>query len=269
VTQRVSIPVPWRLMLKRAQYQLVPVGTMILCTMLVAWLWVRNARSLTVFGEVNAVRVSIESKYPAMLLELPRQVEMFDTVRKGQIIARLDVDVEERQLERLEAQLDSLKKDGGDPATTTRPVSMAMRDIEAQMGELRARIDARDIKSPIDGTVMQIFDRPGESAKLAMPIMTIAADKGDFIICYVRQNQVVRPAVGMAVTVRSRASSSGYSFTSHVSSVAPQVQALPERYQRDRNIVEYALPVQVELPPEADVRPGEMVDVVFHPSQTK
>ena len=268
MAERSAIRVPFRLLLKRAQYQIVPVGTMILCTMLVTWLWVRNARSLTVFGEVNAIRVSIESKYPGMLLELPRPVEIFDTVRKGQVIARLDVEQEQKQLDRLQAELESLKTSSGSSATTG-PVSSMVREREAQIEGLRMHVEERDIKSPIDGTVMQIFERPGESAKLALPIMMIAADKGDYIICYVRQNQVVRPAVGMAVTVRSRNSASGYSFMSHVVSVAPHVQALPERFQRDRNIIEYALPVQVELPPGADVRPGELVDVVFHPSQMK
>src|SRR5687767_7816858 len=172
---------------------------MLLCTLLVWWLWVRNARSNTVFGEVNAVRVSVESKFDGMLVELPDPVEVFDVVKKGQVVARIDTEAAELQLERLEAEVESLRAALGSDAAAA---SAAIREREARIAELRARVEARDIKSPIDGTVMQIFESPGESARLAMPVMTIAAERADFIIGYVRSNQMLRPKPGMQVTVR-------------------------------------------------------------------
>ena len=259
-----AIPVPWKLMLRRARYQMVPIFTMLVSTALVGWLWVRNARSMTVFGEVNTVRVSIESKLEGVLVDLPRPIEMFDVVRKGQVVARLDMDLAEKQLERLLAELESLKAGEG-AAATTRPAAAVIREREAQIAELRARINARDIKSPIDGTVTQIFERPGESAKLTLPIMTIAAERGDFIIGYVRPTQALRPMPGMTVTIRPRNTASARSYSSYVNSVAPQLSALPDRHLRNIDIVEWALPVQIALPPESDLKPGELVDLVFHP----
>ena len=271
-----AIPVPWRLLLRRAQYQVVPILTMLICTALVGWMWMRNARSHTVFGEVNAVRVSVESKFDGMLVELPQPVEIFDTVRKGQVVARIDVEAAELQLQRLLAEVESLRASQGAESGEATPAGAAIREREARIAELRARIEARDITSPIDGTVMQIFERPGESvklalpgdsARLAMPIMTIAANRGDFIIGYVRPTQMLRPEAGMRVTIRPQNSASGGSIGSHVMSVAPQLQALPNRYLRDPDIVEFALPVQIALPAESDLKPGEMVDIVFYPNQ--
>lgn len=259
VAERKFIPVPWHLTLRRAQYQIVPIATMLLCTAIIAWLWVRNTRSLTAIGEVSAVRVSVESKYEGMLIELPQPVKLFDTVKNGQVIARLDTTLVEAQLKRLAAELESLKKSS--------PDGLVIRDREAQIAELNARLDARDIKSPINGSVTMIFERPGQSAKLAKPIMTIAADRGDFIIGYVRENQMLHAKPGMLVTIRSRApGGKSQSVESHVDSVGAQVEQLPDRHWRKIDVMEFGLPVQIALPPESDFRPGETVDLILHPA---
>jgi multidrug resistance efflux pump len=260
VSEHPIIPVPWRLMLRRAQYQIAPIAAMLICTAIVGWLWMRNARAITTQGEVNVVRVSVESKIDGLLVEIPQPVRQFDVVRKGQVIARLDLDLVEKQVERLQSEIDSLKR--------TSPANPVIAEREAQIAELRARLDARDIKSPIDGTVMQIHERPGQSAKPALPIMVIAAERGDFIVGYVRENQGVRPTHGMEVTVRPRGGTTTRSLQTFVESVAPQLAPLPARYLRNPAVIEWALPVQIALPAEADLKPGEMVDLVFHP-QTK
>ena len=257
--ERKVIPVPWRLLMRRAQYQIVPIATMLVCTVIVAWLWIRNVRSLMVSGDVCAVRVRVESKYEGMLIELPQPVRLFDSVKNGQVIARLDTTQVEAQLKRVTAEIESLKKSS--------PDSPVIREREGTLAELNARLDARDIKSPIDGTVTQVYERPGQSAKLALPIMTIAADRGEFIIGYVRENQMLHAKAGMGVTVRSRApGKSQRSFESTVNTVGAQVQELPQRYWRRIDTAEFGLPVQVLLPPECDFRPGENVDLIFHPN---
>jgi multidrug resistance efflux pump len=99
--------------------------------------------------------------------------------------------------------------------------------------------------------------------------MTIAADRGDYIVGYVRENQGVRPKPGMPVTVRVRGGgTSQRSMQSYVESVAPQVEKLPARFLRNPNINEWALAVQIALPPESELKPGEMVDLTFHPDKT-
>jgi multidrug resistance efflux pump len=251
------VPVPWKLLLRRAQYQIVPIMTMIVCTILAGWLWTRTSRSPLAFGEVNVVRVNIESRIVAMLEELPQPVRVFDTVKNGQVVARLDLELLQKQLERLHSEVESLS------ASPTSQPTLVIAEREAQMAELRERLSAREIKSPIDGTVMKIFQRPGESAKLALPIMTIAADRGDFIIGYIREDQAIEPTPGMRVTVRTRGANRR-SMQSYVASVAPQVEALPDRHLRNVDIPEWALPVQIKIPPEADLRPGEVIDLIFH-----
>jgi multidrug resistance efflux pump len=249
-----AIPTPPSLLLRRARYQILPIVTMALCALLAGWLWARNARSIAAFGEVSGVRVSLESKYEGMLQELPRPVKLFDSVRAGQVVARIDTGAAEAELRQIEAEL---KAAGNSPTAASR---------SARAEELRQRIGARDITSPIDGTVVEILERPGQSAQLAMPIMTIAADRGDFIVGYLRPDQAIRPSPGMVVNIRTRGSPVR-TMQSYVQSIGPQVQALPKRYFANPDVAEFALPVQVSMPPEADLRPGEVVDLFLRPGE--
>src|SRR5688572_29546101 len=117
---------------------------MVASVALAGWLWSRNARAAITTGEVNAVRVSIESKFPGLLEELTNPVRVFDTVKSGQIIARLDVDAADAELQRLQGELERLRASLPAAERDTNP---AVADRQARITELRLRTDARDIKS--------------------------------------------------------------------------------------------------------------------------
>lgn len=241
------IPTPLPLLLRRGRHQFLPVLTMLASALLAGWLWARNARSAGAIGEAAAVRIAIESKYEGMLEALPRPVSLFDSVKSGQIVARIDTSAAEAELRQLEA------------STPTDPAK------QARIEELKLRIASRDIKSPIDGTVVHISHRPGESAKLAKPILTVAAERSEFIVGYLKPDQSVRPKPGMAVSVRTRGARPT-TYRSHVQSVGPQVEAMPPRFLRDSNQTpEWSLPIQVAMPPEAEIKPGELVDLILWP----
>ena len=263
MSQQHDIPIPLRLMLRRARYQVVPIVTMLTCTALAAWLWSRHTHTAVAVGEVNAVRIALESKVDALLAELPQPVQIFDRVSKGQVIARLDLTLAEKQLERMLAEVEQLRASS---ASTRASAGSLLAERDAQIAELQARLDARDIKSPINGTVMEILRRPGQSTPLGQPIMTVAADEGDFIIGYVREDQPLRPVAGMPVTVRTRGGPTPRrAFDSYVMAVAPQVMPMPARHLYRVDVPEWALRVQVAIPPEAEVTPGEIVDLSFRP----
>jgi multidrug resistance efflux pump len=264
MSDRSSVTVPWTLKLRRARYQIVPVGTMLLSTVLAGWLWMRHARSATATGEVSAIRVSVESKVEGILEPLPQPIHVFDTVRNGQLIARIDLSLIEKQLQRLRAEAERVRTAGS--GATTQPADVLIAEREAQIAELQARLDAREIKSPIDGTVMEIRERPGQSARLTKPIMVIAATEADFIIGYLREDQPVRPVPGMTVTVRTRGGvAPRRTYETYVSSVAPQVEAIPPRHLHNPAVPEWGLPVQIAMPADANLKPGELLDLVFHP----
>src|ERR1041385_9087505 len=176
-----QLSIPWKLKLRRARYQIVPVGTMLVSSVLAGWLWLKHAHTATATGEVEAVRISIESKVEGILEKLPQPVNVFDTVKNGQLIARIDLSLVDKQAQRLRAEVDRLR-------AATQPSDALIAEREAQIAELQAHLDAREIKSPVDGTIVEIRDWPGEGARLGKTIMVIAANQSDFIVGYLRED---------------------------------------------------------------------------------
>jgi hypothetical protein len=98
--------------------------------------------------------------------------------------------------------------------------------------------------------------------------VTIAAEDAPFIIGYMREDQPLRPVNGMSVTVRTRSGTTPRrAFESHVMGVAPQVMPMPSRHLYKVDVPEWALRVQVAIPPEAELTPGEIVDLTFYPKR--
>jgi multidrug resistance efflux pump len=232
---------------------------MIVSTLLASWLWMRHARLATASGEVAAVLVTLDAKVDGVLEELPQPVAVFDSIRNGQLVARIDLGQVDAQLQHLRAELEHMR-------ATSQPAASLVAEREAQIAQLQARLNAREIKSPIAGTVTEIRRRPGESIAVNKPVMVIAGRDAPFIIGYLREDAPVRAVTGMKVTIVPRGGENAHRrFESYVTAVSPQIQPMPHRHLRNTAVPEWATPVQIALPNQAQLKPGEMVDLIFEP----
>ena len=143
-----------------------------------------------------------------------------------------------------------------------KPVEAAITVGERQMDELRQRIDGLEIRAPISGVICAVHSWPGQNLRAGDPVVTLAADQGRYIISYVRQEQRIRPEVGMPVWIRVRDKGNRL-VRCTVERVGPQVEPVPEHQQRDPKVQEWGQPVCIEPPANAELRPGELVDVRF------
>jgi multidrug resistance efflux pump len=246
----ISTPIPLRL--RRMQYQFLPVASLMVAASLAAWIWTGQSRSATASGEVEAIRVDVEPYFEAVLEEIPKPVKLFDTVSAGQVVARLDTSAAEAELRKLEQELSA----GANPAAAL---------IQARIDQLRAQINHKDLKSPIDGTVTSIHKRPGEGAKLGKPIVTVASSKSSFIIGYLREERMVRPTQGMTVIIQSRTKPTRQ-YRSYIVTAGAQVEALPYRHWRNPQVAEWGWPIQAAMPPDAELAPGELVELIIKPA---
>jgi HlyD family secretion protein len=316
-----TIPTPLPLLMRRVRYQIVPILTLVVSLVLSGWLWVRRGGSVTAIGSVNAIQVPVNSKIDGLLVELPRKVQIFDSVSAGEVLARLDSSHIEAQIQReterlneVRRQLEMLNKakpknpttnptKGAaaaptDASATAVPLKGAARaavlkaemaetdddellsnpmlqnkfslemmvnSYQAKISELEQKVLAQDIKAPISGTIISIHRLPGQAVTAGQAIMTIASEKGDYIVTYVRQSQVIQPTPGMTVNVHLR--SAPRTIRSHVTSIGPQVEKVPPEHLRDPRMLEWGLPVHVAIPPDTKLRPGELVDLFFRPNE--
>jgi multidrug resistance efflux pump len=267
-----TIKSPLALRVRRLQYQILPIVVVVICGLLTAALWSRQMHGAVGTGEVNAVQVQLESKVPGMLIALPKPVEMFDNVRSGDVVARIDLSIDEAELRRLEQELAGLE--GNNAAS--KPAATAVATTESapnstagwyhsRIEELQTRLRAQEIKAPISGMIVRVHKRPGESATPGKEIMTIAAEQGEFIVGYFRQDQGARPTPGQSVQIRGRGKPIR-SYRATVVNVSPQVELFPVRHRRAPLVEEWGFVAQIAVPKSAQFKPGEMLDLVLEPA---
>lgn len=142
------------------------------------------------------------------------------------------------------------------------PFRAAITTQEALIRETETQLGATDIRSPVDGMISAIYYHPGQAVKAGEYIMTISASQNQYVVCYLRQDQRIQPAVGMSVDVVARTIPVKM-FHAQVDRVGAQVEPVPPHHLRDPQTLEWGLPVRISLPTGVSLRPGELVDVTF------
>ena len=142
------------------------------------------------------------------------------------------------------------------------PLRKAVAEQEALAAALEPQIKGMEIRAPISGRICAIYRWPGENVRRGDPIVAIAAERGTYIVSYVRQEQRIRPVEGMAVEIRVRAAASR-PLATVVEEVGPQVEEIPLHQCRDPKLPEWGVPVRIRMPEGFIGRPGELIDITF------
>jgi multidrug resistance efflux pump len=274
------IPTPLRVRWVRFRYQLLPVLTVILCALLAALLWMRHGGSGHAIGEVAIERIPVTTTVDGVLVDLAgRVIKPHDRVRQGDEIARIDTSpLEARRaqrqvdVERLRAEI---KQTEAAPAGSSasgvsneehlKSLRTALANREEELAQLNASLSSlqQGVTAPVSGTVYKIFLRPGQLAKAGEPIMEISADGSTYVVSYLREGeQYIRPTPHMQVEVRPRADPKRV-VEATVDTVGSTVESVPARQLRDQKVPEWGLPVRLTIPPDANLRPGEIVILAF------
>lgn len=133
-------------------------------------------------GETEAVRTAtIVSEAPGRILSL--NVEQGQTVAQGDVVLRVDLSVQEAQVDQIRAQMRQLDADiERNRALVTRGVGTAatVEQLELQRGVLeesvrQVRVGTRQAttRAPISGIVVEKLAEPGEYASPGVPVARI------------------------------------------------------------------------------------------------
>ena len=145
-------------------------------------------------------------------------------------------------------------------AVVLAPLQAAVATQETRIEEVRIRIESLVVLSPLDGIVTTVHRLPGQTVTAGEPVVSIASEEARYIVAYLRQTQRVEPKVGMAVSVRMR-TRPHMQFDSVIERVGASYEAIPAEQLRDPTRPEWGLPVRIALRPDADLIPGELVDL--------
>jgi len=150
----------------------------------------------------------------------------------------------------------------GDFDTIVAPIEKSIATQRAKIAELATQLATLEVRAPMAGRVATVYTWPGQSIRAGDPILTIASEKADSIVGYIRADQPIRPEPGMPVQIHSRTAGSKIA-TAIVGEVGPQFQSVPIELRRNPTRPEWVLPVRIPLPPHLEVRPGELLDLKF------
>lgn len=157
------------------------------------------------------------------------------------------------------------------------PLKAAIDLQESRLRQAEAQLAPLTLRAPIDGVVSALYRRTGENVTAGEPIMTITSPHSDRIVAYVVPPIRMVPQPGMPVEIvrRSGRRQSAQGRITHVGQYMEMVpQTLtgnavgePVLVGRDRlpggvnGPITWGIPLEITLPPELGLRPGELVDL--------
>lgn len=189
-------------------------------------------------------------------------------VGQGQVLVRIDRQVQQQQAQQIQAQIQAARADAAlaqneldrsqalvargfvsradiDRKTAARDAARArVRVAEAQLGETRARIGRLDVRAPTAGLVLDRTVEVGQVVSAGSPALFRLARGGEMeLVASVAQGDLARMRVGLPVVVTPVGSDR--SFRGQVWQIAPTID--PNTRQGE---------VRVAVPYDPAIRPG-------------
>lgn len=197
-----------------------------------------------------------------------------DTVAKGAILFTVDPDLQQADFAAAQASLNnaeqaynraqSLLKSAAGTQKNVEDTEAALRSAQARLNSAKTRLERRTMKSPVAGTVQQVYYREGETVPAGRPVLAVLPPSNLKIRFYAPQAQLPIIKIGDQVAVLCDNCEQGLtarvSFISRTNEFTPPViysleeraklvyliEARPEHPDKFR----VGQPVSVKLPEE-------------------
>ena len=136
------------------------------------------------------------------------------------------------------------------------------RLIDDQLASINQLRQSLDILSPISGQIDKTLVRSQQTIEQGFPVAIITPSKATYIVVYAREQSIIRPFVGMPVTISSSVNRR-QTFSSVVESVGPKIESIPARQRPNARVEEWGRPMRIPVPKELEAPPGSLVNVAF------
>ena len=212
--------------------------------------------------EAEAIAVLARSNFERQSALAERQIAAKETVEK----AVADRDAAEARRALMSERLSLLTA-----PPRHEDVAIAQANLEAanaSVDEIRAQIEKTIIRSPLDGIVLKVFRRTGETVSNLppTPIVTVGDTSRLRVRADVDEANVAQVAIGQTVSVTADAFR-GKRFRGTVARIAAQLGRKNFRSDRpEERLDTKVLEVLIDLDPDARLPIGLPVDVIFDAS---
>jgi HlyD family secretion protein len=169
-----------------------------------------------------------------------------------------------KQYDDLTGQVAVLQKQIAANNTQTASVLAELSVLKAKKSTLNEQIDRCNVKSPLNGTVIEKYAEAGEITSPGKPLVKIANLSVMKLKVYVSGAQLGKIKTGQECTVRIDNGEKGYStFTGTVSYISDKAEFTPKIIQtkEERVILVYA--VTIEINNDGSMKAGMPGEVIF------
>jgi len=198
-----------------------------------------------------------------------------DVVKAGELLFTVDDDLQQADLAQVKASLtnaqqtfdraQALAKTGAGTQKDLDAATMVLRDAQARLNSAQTRLARRKVFSPVDGTVQQIYYRPGEMVPSGRPVLSLLPPGNIKIRFFVPE--AVLPNLAYGDIIRIGCDGCAKSLTARVSFIAKQSEFTPPVIysMTERNKLVFLVEALPDKP--VDFRVGQPVDVSLQQQQ--
>jgi HlyD family secretion protein len=198
-----------------------------------------------------------------------------DIVKVGELLFTVDDDLQQAELAQVKASLinaqqtydraQQLAKSGSGTLKDLDAATMLLRDAQARLNSAQTRLARRSVFSPVEGTVEQIYYRPGEMVPASRPVLGLLPPGNLKVRFFVPET--VLPNIAYGDTVQINCDGCAKDLTARVSFIARQSEFTPPVIYslEERSKLVYMIEALPQQP--SGLRVGQPVDVTLS-SQT-
>jgi HlyD family secretion protein len=238
--------------------------------------------TIKVSGNIEATDILLSFQVGGKIAE--RFVDEGYTVKKDQVLARLDKDELTKTREQAQAALaqaqadcqltqkeflrmDNLLKEN---ATSVQDRDVAEANYEVAQARLRGaqrtlelaeiRLGYADLKSPIDGFVTVRSADVGEVLQVGSPVFTVVDLNDIWLTAYVNETDLGRVRLNQPVDVKID-TYPNKTYKGHISFISQEAEFTPKQIQTTEERVKLVYRIKVDLPnPNLELKPGMPAD---------
>ncbi|MGO8976404.1 MAG: HlyD family secretion protein [Steroidobacteraceae bacterium] len=196
-----------------------------------------------------------------------------DAVKTGELLFTVDDDLQQADLAQVKASLTNaqqtydraamLLKTGAGTQKDFDAAEATLRDAQARLNSSQTRLARRKVFSPVDGTVQEIYYRPGEMVAASRPVVSLLPPGNIKVRFFVPET--VLPNIAYGDTVRIGCDGCASGLTARVSFIAKQSEFTPPVIYSLEERAKLVFLIEA-LPEKPDtLRVGQPVDVSLVP----
>lgn len=146
--------------------------------------------------------------------------------------------------------------------STTEAWRKTIGGFEERVRKISNSQEVIQLRAPIDGMVTEVLRNVGENVVAGEPLVMLTAVKPESITGYLRQPFPLEPAIGQEVEVRTQGRSRLVGKAA-VTQVGVHFEPILNPALHPSPTPEVGLPIQISLPSNLKLRPGELVSLVI------